>query len=105
METTTIYAIYDNVAKTITGGLHLHKHQASAIRFYSDVALTKDTNVNRHTEDYDLVQLGHLKDNSALQSDYKVILTGKTWLAAQNEALKTENEEIKQQNLRPMGVR
>lgn len=91
METNTVYAIYDNVGKAIIGGLHLHKHQAAAVRFYQDVATAPGTLLAKHAEDYDLVQLGHLKD-TALQSDFKVVLQGKVWKATQQPDMQDKNQ-------------
>lgn len=84
---TGIYALRDKLAETILGGLHLHNHDASAVRFFTDVASTPDTQVNRHANDFELVRLGYLiQDENAAPSiaeAYNVILDGATWLASQ----------------------
>lgn len=83
-----IYAVYDNVATDITGGLHLHKHQAAAIRMFADVASDPKTMIAQHPQDYDLIQLGTLGDNHEIEPRYTVILKGSVWHAA-----KTPTEE------------
>ncbi|WNK14108.1 MAG: nonstructural protein [Microvirus sp.] len=81
--TTGIYAIKDTLADTIIGGLHLFKHDAAAIRFFGDVASEKNTIVNKHVSDHELVHLGSLDETSgSLVADHRVIMTGAAWLAA-----------------------
>lgn len=87
-----IYAIFDTMAKDITGGLYLHKHQAAAVRFYADVATDKDTSIYRHPQDYDLILLGYIQEDLTLEPRYSVILKGSVWIAAQTEVL---NEQPK----------
>lgn len=82
---TGIYAIYDNLAKAILGGLHLYKHDAAAIRFFSDIATTANTQINKHPSDFDLVRLGFLENEVELTPLHEVILTGANWLAAQQK--------------------
>lgn len=87
MDNNTIYAIYDTVAKSITGGLYLHKHEASAVRFYADVASDPNTMIAKHPQDFDLIRLGYIKDHKALDGDYAIILKGSVWAAARDEVL------------------
>lgn len=79
---TYIFAILDTVANALIGGLLLHKHEAAAVRFYSDVATMKDSQIARHPQDFNLLQLGYLDDEHQLVPDYRVVLTGENWLAA-----------------------
>lgn len=82
---TGIYAIYDTVGEAIVGGLHLHKHEAAATRFYNDVMGTRDTVVGQHPEDYDLLFLGTLEDDEEQMLSGAVptrtVLSGKQWVA------------------------
>lgn len=71
---TGIYAIYDKVAHGIVGGLHLHKHQAAAERFYNDVMGTRDTVVGQHPEDYDLIRVGTLMESDGFLPELEVVL-------------------------------
>lgn len=92
MDNNTIYAIYDNVAKSLAGGLYLHKHEASAVRFFADVASDPQTMVAKHPQDFDLVRLGHLRD-LVITQDYATVLKGSTWIAAHTAALEEENQQ------------
>lgn len=78
-----IYAILDNVAGDLIGGLHIHRHDASAIRFFGDVANMQDSHVGRRPNDYALVCLGKFTDDHRIIPDYSVVLEGSTWLASQ----------------------
>lgn len=83
-----VYAIIDNMAKAILGGLHLHKHEASAVRFFADVASMPESLVGKHPQDFDLVQLGFITNSQQLERGYKLVLKGSVWAAA------TTTEEV-----------
>lgn len=83
-----IYAIYDNVAEAIIGGLHLHPHQAPAIRMFSDVATMPNSQIALHPADFDLLLLGTLLDDNTIEgskSSKIPIMTGANWSAAQQQ--------------------
>lgn len=80
-----IYAILDTVAKQIQGGLYLYKHDASAIRFFSDVATMKDSIVGKHPQDFDLIRLGYLTHSNEVETEYRMVLKGSAWVATQTE--------------------
>lgn len=82
---TGIYAILDNVAGALVGGLTCHKHEAAAVRFYSDVATMKDSLIGKHPQDFDLLRLGYVTHHNEIEPEHTVILRGSTWAAAQNE--------------------
>lgn len=86
MDNNTIYAIYDNVAKAVVGMLMMHKHEASAVRMYADVASSAESMIGKHPQDFDLVRLGHLRDHKLLDPDYHVVLKGSTWAASRADA-------------------
>lgn len=90
---TGVYAIHDKIAGQLTGGLYCHKHDAAAVRFYSDVAAMKDSNIGRHPQDYDLVRLGYVTHHNELVPDHTLILEGSMWAAAQQEALNNHVHE------------
>lgn len=92
MDSNTIYAVYDNVAKALVGGLYLHKHEAAAVRFFADVASDPQTLIAKHPQDFDLVRLGHIND-LAIREDYCTVLKGSTWIAAHTAALEEENQQ------------
>lgn len=78
-----IYAVYDNVAESIIGGLQLHYHDAPAIRMYSDIANMPNSTIGMHPQDYDLLDLGTLNDNATVTPERRTVLTGAAWLASQ----------------------
>lgn len=84
-----ICAIVDNVANDIAGPLQTFNHVAAAIRFFGDVAQTKDTIVAKHIHDHALWQLGILDDDMSIISDRKLLISGSQWSAAQ---MATETE-------------
>lgn len=81
-----IFAILDVKAAQVSGGVYSFKHQAQAVRFFSDLAQQKDTFVNRHTADYNLIRLGYLTHEHVLVPDYEEILTGAALMAATEAA-------------------
>lgn len=78
-----IYAVYDNVAQAVIGGLQLHYHDAPAIRMYSDIAHMPESTIGMHPQDYDLLDLGTLTDDPEIYSARRTVLTGAAWLASQ----------------------
>lgn len=79
-----IYAIFDTVAGQVLGGLYFHKHEAAAIRFFSDVAMMDKSQVGQHPGDYELIRLGWIaQDNKTIVADYVMVLSGAKWAAAQ----------------------
>lgn len=86
-----IYAIIDNVANDILGGLIIQRADAAAIRLYGDIASMPESIMGKHPEDYDLVRLGNLDAEHQLVPDYKIIMGGEAWLAAQHPQLVKES--------------
>lgn len=91
---TGIYCIFDTKASMAIGGLHLHKHDATAVRFFNDVAALKDSMISRHPEDFQLIQLGSFEDDAdnqlfGLDGNTRIVLEGHQWAAMQ--ALTEEN--------------
>lgn len=83
-----IYAIRDKVAEAF-GPLMTFPHDAPAIRAFSDVASDPQTQVGRHPDDFELMELGILDDQAAeivSQAPARVVITGSSWRAAQVEA-------------------
>lgn len=80
-QTRNLYAIIDNKAEDIIGGIQIHRHEAAAVRMYNDVANTEGTMLNKHPGDFDLVQLGHLDEKNQIVENYKMVMTGEQWLA------------------------
>lgn len=85
----TIYAIYDTIAQSLVGGLLLFKSAPPAIRYFADLASDPKTMIHRHVEHYDLIDLGTLTDDTELRlhgREREIVITGKAWLAAQQNA-------------------
>lgn len=79
-----LYVIIDNKAQMIVGQPTIHKHKATATRFFSDVCAQQDTIVAKHTEDFDLYLIGYLNLDNELIPDKQLVLSGSAWLAMQN---------------------
>lgn len=79
-----IYAIIDTLADTLVGQLFIFRHDAPAIRFFSDLISDPQTAIARHPKDHKLVCLGGLTDtNTFVAFDAEDIITGEQWLASQ----------------------
>lgn len=83
----TIYAILDTKTNDYMGNafaLSIHKHQAAAVRFFSDVFHSPHSPLAAHPEDYTLVQLGYLDLDNQLVPEYMVILEAQSIAAMEN---------------------
>lgn len=78
-----VYAIRDDVAHDLIGGLHIYKHPAEAVRFFTDIANLPNSAIAKHPKDYSLVRLGYLTDSFELVADAAVLLSGDVYFAAQ----------------------
>lgn len=78
-----IYAIYDKRAQAIVGGLVIFRAVAAAIRYYGDVASMPDTQLAKHLEDFDLIELGVLTENSTIVAapTNSTVISGETYKA------------------------
>lgn len=78
-----LYVVYDNKAEDTLGFIQLHKHEAVAVRTFTDIATHAESRIKQHPEDYDLIRLGYLEaDNLTITPEQTVILTGKALFAA-----------------------
>jgi len=59
-----LYSILDLVANSIVGGVHVHGHDAPAIRMFGDIAAAEGTSIHQHLPDYDLLLIGELDDET-----------------------------------------
>lgn len=89
---TRIYAIYDKKAQSIIGGLQLHKHDAAAIRLFSEYAKDPQTVLHKYLADFVLLHLGTLADGNEHEHPYiehthrdEIIITGIQLLATLNQ--------------------
>lgn len=88
-----IVAIIDNksgdtVPQTM---LWIHKHLATAVRMYGDVANDPKGQIHHHMEDYDLVQLGEINSQNEITPAYEILMTGQAFKASL-QTRDTENE-------------
>ncbi|QCQ85121.1 nonstructural protein [Blackfly microvirus SF02] len=91
-----LYAIYDNKADDLVGGQHsimCVKAEAVAIRAFGDIAMMQDSQIGKHIQDYDLVWLGTLENNSIIAC-WDIILTGERWLASQQNNRDQQNLQL-----------
>lgn len=80
-----VYAILDTIADQLIGGLVHYKHDAAAVRFFSDVAAMKESLIAKHPQDFDLIRLGYITHHHEMEPNNAVILKGSMWAAAQND--------------------
>lgn len=81
-----LYVIYDKVSQQILGPVALHKHDAAAIRSFTDVASLQNSIVGKHPHDFELCRLGYLTHSAHIEGTHAVILTGEQWLNSQQAA-------------------
>lgn len=92
-ERAIVYAIRDKVAGMLIGGLYVHKHDAAAIRFFSEAAKQPESMIGKYPADFELVQCA-IVDNDGnfygldpsgnlTKLSARVTLTGEAWAASQ----------------------
>lgn len=85
MQKRGLYAIVDHVSQDILGILQIHKHEAAAIRMFTDIAAMPNSQVGLHPADYALVRMGWLNDDLTIAPENTSILEGSVWAAAQQD--------------------
>lgn len=82
-----VYCVFDRVAESVQGGVHVFPLDAVAIRFFRDVMDAPDTSLAKHPEDYDLICLGFLEsEGPALVSvGPRTVLTGASIVAMRSQ--------------------
>ncbi len=87
-------AIRDNVARDLAGPIIMVRHEAVAIRAFSDIARTPETNVNRYLDDHDLVLLGELDDDTLqITPQNRVLMHGSALRAALEAEARNPSQE------------
>lgn len=84
-----LFAVYDKVAESVTGGIVQEASAAPAVRAFYDALATKGTGLHEHPDDYVLYELGELDVSSGLilpvlGDSPIVVATGTQWKLAQN---------------------
>lgn len=79
-----VFAVIDNQAQNIVGNmLTIHRHEAPAIRQFTDLLSDERSMLNKHPHDFDLVQMGEIdEDTMALEPRHAIILKGSAWAAS-----------------------
>lgn len=91
MRTTNLYQIYDRNAEMVVGPIMNIKGHGPAIRNFHDALATPETTLNKHPEDYDLIQLCQQNEETGeiiFEEGGvwpKSIAMGAAWLAEQQE--------------------
>lgn len=79
-----VYVLYDKLAQAIVGGLHLHKHEATALRMFSDIITMNDSRVAQHPKDFDLCRIGFYNPiTHQLTTDFATLMNAQRWIDAQ----------------------
>jgi hypothetical protein len=81
----TLYTIYDLVALQIMGNIMTMPNHAPAIRAFHDALAAKDSPLNAHPRDYNLIALGIIDDTGRIFVDDdmpQTVATGAQWAAA-----------------------
>lgn len=78
-----LVAIVDTMANDFAGNVMIVGHPNVAVRMFGDVCQDPQTAINKHVEDYQLVQLGIIQSDLHITEAFEIIITGKQWLAAQ----------------------
>lgn len=81
-----IYAVYDEVAQDIVGGLFVFTHDSPAVRIFVDGLGDVSTMLAKHPDDYSLICLGEIVEGVPPLIDgsqgCRTVLTGTAWKSA-----------------------
>lgn len=81
-----LYAIRDNMAQEVLGGVHVFAHDAVAVRFFMDIAADVGNMIHRHPQDHELVRVGYIETETGVIEGHEVpvsVVTGATLVAMQ----------------------
>lgn len=90
-----LIAIEDTLSKDIAGAMIIFRHDAPAIRFFSD-CVDNNPALKDHIEDYELVQYAYLDEDLTVVPERRTIITGEQFKAAR-EKIMAEAEDLKAQ--------
>ncbi|WNK15124.1 MAG: nonstructural protein [Microvirus sp.] len=87
-----IFAVYDDVANEITGGLVMDNSNAPAIRAFHDALKMKDSQLATHPGDFRLIMLGEIDTTQGIiiprfNDTNETIATGAAWLEAMEKGM------------------
>lgn len=90
-----IYGIYDTRAQELIGGmLHFHRHEAAAVRMFTDVAAAPNNMISQHPEDFQLIRLGYLTEDVRIEPDFTIVLDGRHFKTLQDSAAASEQPQL-----------
>lgn len=81
-----VYVVIDQTAKSVLGSLLCFQNDNLAVRFFDDLARDPQGSVSRHVQEYKIVQVGEVSQESGQLFPLKRIrevYTGAKWMAAQ----------------------
>lgn len=87
--TTKLYLIKDTLANTVFGGLIRVSNDEVARRNFYDALQAKDSPLNAHPADYNLLCVGTMDETTGIinpQDIPNIVATGKDWVDANKEA-------------------
>lgn len=79
-----LYVIQDTVANDTAPAITMHRAEAAAVREFSEL-LTQHPMMSKHPQDFQLVRVGFMEDESLkIVPNHHVIVTGAALAAASN---------------------
>lgn len=85
-----LYQVYDKVSQTVIGPILVEPHAAPAIRQFHDALSAPGSMLGSHPEDFDLLELGEVKENGlilpVLGESPITVATGAAWAAAKEKS-------------------
>lgn len=89
MNAVNLYQIYDTVDQRVVGPIMTVRHEAAAIRYFTDLLRDEKTTIGQHPDDYKLILIGTQNEDTGIingASEPLDALTGKAWRAMQERA-------------------
>lgn len=82
----SIYVVWDLIAQAMAGPIFTHRHDAPAVREFTEVLGNPQTTLGKNPSDYNLLRLGEINENAQLTPGLvTTVLTGKEWLETQQK--------------------
>lgn len=83
IDSLSLYQVMDRVAQQPMGPLFASRHDAAAIRMFTDGLKDERTSLHQHPEDYALVHVGYQETTSGKVEgleEPRLVLSGKQWV-------------------------
>jgi len=87
-----LYQVYDTVGQNVLGPIITVKHDAAAVRIFTEALKDQKTALAQHPQDYVLLYLGTQDDDTGVivSEMPKTVLTGKQWKDMQGDGAPSE---------------